>query len=125
MKDLTIMLQDRPGKLAALGEATGMAQVNIEGLCATTAEGKAEVHLLVENAQAAREALGSGGIRVSAERDPLVVELENRPGAMRDVARKLADRGVNIEFAYTTFGGVKLVLGVDDLDKARALLDGG
>jgi hypothetical protein len=29
---------------------------------------------------------------------------------------------VNIGLAYPTFGGVKLVLGVDDLDKARAAL---
>jgi hypothetical protein len=38
------------------------------------------------------------------------------------VARKLGDAGVNIEVAYTTFGGVRLVLGVDDLDKARAAI---
>jgi hypothetical protein len=36
------------------------------------------------------------------------------------VARHIADAGVNIELAYTTFGGVRLVLGVDDLAKARA-----
>jgi hypothetical protein len=122
MKDLTIMLEDRPGKLATVGHATGAAEVNIEGLCATTREGKGEIHILVENAVAAREALGSAGIRVSEERDVLVLELEDRPGAMSEVASKLADRGVNIELAYTTFGGVKLVLGLDDLDKARAVL---
>jgi hypothetical protein len=122
MKDLTIILDDRPGKLATVGHATGAAEVNIEGLCATTGEGKGEVHILVENATAARGALGSAGVRVSEERDVLVVELEDRPGAMSQVATKLADRGVNIEVAYTTFGGVKLVLAVDDLDKAREVL---
>jgi hypothetical protein len=29
---------------------------------------------------------------------------------------------VNIELAYTTFGAVRLVLGVDDLDRARAAM---
>ena len=42
------------------------------------------------------------------------------PGTMAQVARKLAEAGVNIELAYTTFGGFRLVLGVDDFEKARA-----
>ena len=59
-------------------------------------------------------------MEVSGERDVLVVEVEDRPGTMAAVARKLGDAGVNVELAYTTFGGVKLVLGVDDLEKAQA-----
>jgi hypothetical protein len=76
--------------------------------------------MLVDDADATREALQGAGIEVSADRDVLVTEVEDRPGTMAEVARKLGDAGVNIEFAYTTFGGVRLVLGVDDLDKARA-----
>ena len=57
---------------------------------------------------------------MSDEREISVVDVEDRPGTMAQVARKLADAGVNIELAYTTFGGVRLVLGVDDFEKARA-----
>jgi hypothetical protein len=57
---------------------------------------------------------------VSGECDVIVVDVEDRPGTMAQVARKLADAGVNIELAYTTFGGFRLVLGVDDFEKARA-----
>ena len=120
MKDLTVILEDRPGALADLGDATGGANVNIEGMCATTGGGKGEVHILVEDPAATREALEEAGMEVSGERDVLVIEVQDRPGTMGAVARKLGGGGVNIEFAYTTFGGVKLVLGVDDLDKARA-----
>jgi hypothetical protein len=120
MKDLTVMLEDKPGALAELGEATGGANINIEGMCATTAGGKGEIHILVEDPAATREALGGAGMELSGERDVLVVDVEDRPGTMAAVARKLGDAGVNIELAYTTFGGVRLVLGVDDLDKARA-----
>jgi hypothetical protein len=122
MKDLTITLEDRPGRLADLGEATGKAGINIEGLCATTGGGGAEVHILVEDEAAAREALGSAGIDVAAESDVLVIDVEDRPGTMGEVARKLAEAGVNIGLAYSTFGGVRLVLGVDDLSKARSAL---
>lgn len=57
---------------------------------------------------------------MSDERDVIVVDVEDRPGTVAQVAGKLADAGVNIELAYTTFGGgVRLVLGVDDFEKAR------
>jgi hypothetical protein len=42
---------------------------------------------------------------------------------MAQVPRKIADAGANIELAYTTFGGVRLVLGVDDLTKAARRSD--
>jgi hypothetical protein len=120
MKDLTVTLEDKPGALADVGELTGGANVNIEGMCATTGGGRGEIHLLVEDPAAIRAALEGAGMEVSGERDVLVVEVEDRPGTMAAVARGLGDAGVNIEFAYPTFGGVKLVFGVDDLTKARA-----
>jgi hypothetical protein len=120
MKDLTVVLEDKPGALADLGEATGGAKVNIEGMCATTGGGKGEIHILVEDAEATQEALEAAGLEVSADQEVLVVEVEDRPGTMAAVARRLGDAGVNIEFAYTTFGGIRLVLGVDDLEKAQA-----
>jgi hypothetical protein len=119
MKDLTVALEDRPGALADVGEATGKAGINVEGMSGDAREG-AVVHLLVEDASATRAALAGAGLEVSDERDVLVVEVEDRPGTLGEVTRKLADAGVNIDLVYTTFGGVKVVLGVDDLEKARS-----
>jgi hypothetical protein len=76
----------------------------------------------VQDAAATRAVLGEAGIEVGGERDVLVVDIEDRPGTMGEVARRIASAGVNIELVYTTFGAVRLVLGVDDLDKARAAL---
>jgi hypothetical protein len=118
-KDLTVTLEDRPGTLAELGEATGNAGINIEGLSGMTAGGRGVIHILVEDAAAARKALEDAGIEVSEERDVLVAEVEDRPGTMAEVARRVAGAGANVEFAYTTFSGTRLVLGVDDIEKAR------
>src|ERR671922_245001 len=52
MKDLTVIMEDQPGKLAELGEATGRAGVNIEGLCAMVGDGKGFIHILVEDGEA-------------------------------------------------------------------------
>jgi hypothetical protein len=45
MKDLPISLIDQPGSLAALGEATGRASINMEGACAYVEDGKAVAHI--------------------------------------------------------------------------------
>jgi hypothetical protein len=121
MKDLTVTLEDRPGRLADLGEATGNAGINIEGVCGAK-EGGGAIHVLVEDEAAARAALSDAGLEVGEERDVLVIDVEDRPGSMGEVARKIGDAGVNIELVYTTFGAVRLVLGVDDIDRARAAL---
>jgi hypothetical protein len=52
----------------------------------------------------------------------LVVEVEDRPGAIGELSRLLADANVNVDLAYTTFGGVKIVIATDDLASARAAL---
>jgi hypothetical protein len=122
MKDLTVVLEDRPGELAKLGQATGAAGINIEGMGGDAREGRGVLHLLVEDTQAARDALSGAGIEVQDERDALVVEVEDRPGTMGEVAGKLADAGVNVDFAYATFGGCRVVLGVSDLEGAQAAL---
>ncbi len=119
--DLTLSLEDRPGELARLGEALGNAGVNIEGSCSTTAGGRGEVHVLVEDAAAAKQALDGAGIQVSGERDALVLDVPDRPGELGKAARKLADARVNIEVQYVGTNN-RLVFGVDDPAKARAAL---
>ena len=64
MKDLTISLEDQPGSLAALGEATGRANVNIEGACAYVEDGKAVAHLCIDDADGARRALTEAGLEI-------------------------------------------------------------
>ncbi len=121
MKDLTVVLEDRPGELAKLGRATGAAGINIEGMGGDAREGRV-LHLLVEDTRAARDALSGADVEVLDERDALVVEIENRPGTIGEVAGKLAEAGVNVDFVYVTFDGCRVVIGVGDLQEAQAAL---
>jgi hypothetical protein len=88
-RDLTVVLEHRPGALARLAEATGKAGVNIEGGCGVTSDDRGVIHLLVEDAAAARRALDEAGLEVSDERDVLVIDLEDRAGSLGEVARRL------------------------------------
>ena len=51
--DLAVTVEDLPGELAALGEATGKAGINLDGLCCYPPEGRFVVHVLVEEAAGA------------------------------------------------------------------------
>jgi hypothetical protein len=122
--DLRLTLEDAPGQGARLGEALGRAGVNIEGICAVTAGGRATVHVLVEDAAAARSALEGAGLSVDDETEPLVTDVgaqASTPGAMGSIARRLADAGVNISFVYLATNN-RAVLGTSDMAKARQAL---
>lgn len=120
-QDLTIHLEDRPGTLAEVGEVLGKAGINIDGLCGFASEGKGVLHILVEDGAGAKAALQSAGVSVRGMRDVLVLEIQDRPGAFGETARKIADAGVNLNLAYLATG-TRLVVGADDLAKARAAL---
>src|SRR5262249_24924707 len=91
MKDLTISLTDQPGSLAALGEATGRANVNIEGACAYVEYGRAVAHICVDDADGARRALTEAGLEVTGEQDVIVVQLEDRPAVPGAAPRRMAE----------------------------------
>ena len=119
--DLTITLENRPGTMADVGEALGKAGVNIEGLCGFPCEGEGIGHVLVEDPAAARDALEEIGIQVGRERHVLVLDIEDRPGALGEVSRRMANAGVNMDLVYLATS-TRLVLGVDDIDRASAAL---
>lgn len=121
--DLTIEVDDRPSELARLGQVLGAAGVNIEGFCAVTSGGgQAEIHVLVEEAADALTALAAGGWEVPSEQEVAIVTLEDRPGALGDVTRRLGDAGINLTLAYLATD-TRLVFAADNLDEARAVLD--
>ena len=123
--DLTVVLDDRAGQLAHMGQALGDAGVNIEGFCATTDDGAGIVHVLVENAMVAQNALILADIKIEGEADAVVIDLTAeeavRPGALGRVAGKVATAGINISVAYLATRD-RAVLVTSDNEKAREAL---
>jgi hypothetical protein len=119
-KDITVVLEDRPGTLAQLGEALGKAGVNIDGICGFPSGGKGEIHVLVEDAAGATKALKSANIEVSGDRDVLVVsDIPDKPGALGELCRRIANAGVNINLLYLATN-TRVVIGADNIEKAKA-----
>lgn len=118
VKDLTVDLrEDRPGRLASVCDALGSAKINIDGL----SEAEGQLHVLVASPAKAKKAIEKAGFSVTGEHDVIVHKLVNRPGQAGRVLRTLADADVNVGFAYMATG-VRLVVGVNDLSKARRVL---
>jgi hypothetical protein len=84
---------------------------------------RAELHILVPHAEAARHALAiSHDVTVSHEREVVVVEVEDRPGVLADLTRKIARAGVDLDLVYDATQN-RVVFGAPDLAALRAALD--
>ena len=123
-KDLTLIMEDRPGALAKVGEALGKAGINIDGMCGVTAEGRGVVHVLVADAAKARRVLEANHLPVAVEQEVIVMDVVDQPSVLGNIARRLASAGVNVSLAYLATS-TRLVIGVDDIEKARASLQPG
>lgn len=125
MKDLTVILKNKPGTLADMGESLGKMGINMEGLCGLPIKNEGVIHILVEDETTARWALEEAGFEVRAVREVLVADIGHiagKPGTGGKMVRKIGNAGVNIDLIYLAENN-RIVLGVDDLEKARTALD--
>jgi hypothetical protein len=115
-QDLEILLPDRPGALADLGETLGRAGVSLEGGGVFTHAGRAVAHYLVDDGPSALTAVTAAGIGSAVVRDVVMTRLDQEtPGQLGALARLLGDAGVNVLVQYSDHTG-NLVLLVDDKD---------
>ena len=119
--DLVIDVENTPGALAGVAGAISDAGVNIAAVTCLAAGERAELHILVKHAEAARHALAISHLAVSREREVVVVEVDDRPGVLADLTRKIATAGVNLEIVYVATRN-RVVFGAADLAGLRAAL---
>ena len=119
--DLTLILHDQPGELARVGDVAGSAGIHIRGMAAFTGEGHGVVHVLIDDDEAERAvaAFKREHLRLADRREVLVVDVNDRPGSLGELARELAEANVNVELAYPTFTPAQLVVATDDMQSAR------
>ena len=120
--DLVIDVDNTPGALAEVAAAISDAGVNIAAATCLGAAKEVELHILVPHAEAARHALSLSQLAVSREREVVVVEVEDRPGVLADLTRKVAKAGINIDLVYVATRN-RIVFGAGDLEGLRAALE--
>lgn len=122
---LVISGQSRPGAMAEVASVLGAAGVNIKAFSAPEVTGTGKLRLLVADLDGARTALKSAKIKFSEE-TALILSLENKPGALNEVANTLTKARINIKCGYCTPSreGKRaiVVLTVSNTEKALSIL---
>ena len=119
--DLVIEIPNEPGALEKVAAAISDAGVNIAAATCTGPAETAELHILVKHAEAAKHALAITNLAVTGEREVVVVEAHDQPGELADMARKVAQAGINIDLLYVATRN-RVVFGAQDIDGLRAAL---
>jgi hypothetical protein len=120
--DLVIDIENKPGALAEVATAISDAGVNIAAATCIGPGERAELHILVPHAEAVKHALAISHVAVTREREVVVVDVEDRPGVLADLARKIAAAGVNLDLVYVATRN-RVVFGADDVAALRAALE--
>ncbi len=124
-KQLSIFLQNRPGGLAKICNTLADAGINILAMAVHDTMDHAVIRLVCDHHIKALLLLEQEGLYL-LEQDVMTVSLDNRPGALAEIAQKLGRADVNIDYAYCSTAEHNergcLVLKVDDMDRAQELL---
>lgn len=125
-QQLAIFLENRPGMLAEVCEAIAAAGINIHAISTSDTVDHTVIRMVVSDARRALHLFEERGTLV-VEDDVLMVEGDNRPGALAELARRLAKAKVNIEYVYCAAGPKTrnglLIMRVSDPRKALRVLN--
>jgi hypothetical protein len=122
-KEFSLTLDDRPGILTKATEAIAKAGINIEGYCAVPSrqEGKGTFRVVTKDPANTRKALEGAGFKVQDERDAVIVDVEDRPGTLAQIFRRLSQNELNIGPTYSITQN-RIVISADDFSKLRETL---
>jgi hypothetical protein len=119
-----IELENRPGSLASVAEAIAQKGINITGVSGATVGNQGSVTILTNDESGTRSALEGAGFAYR-EIGLVAAAIEDKPGTLAALARRLADAGVNIETMIPTGmdgGKFSIAIGVSDTEAARRSL---
>jgi len=116
---LAVFLENRPGMLARTAQALAKGGINILALSILDTVDHAIVRMVVDKTKDAEKALTDLHAMVQA-REVVFMDLPNQPGTLAKIAERLAEAGINLEYAYCTTSPSQsagaLVLRTNDLE---------
>ena len=123
-KQISVTVVNKIGVLDIMAGYLADRGINIEAISGYEVQGsdKSTVMLVVDNTRRASEAIKERGFGSIEENDVILVELDNKPGALKTVTNILALKGINIKFIYATTSleacPVKLIISTSDNEAA-------
>lgn len=123
-KEVVVTAENKIGLLDKICKLVATGGINIEGVAGYAAEGQAKIMLVTSDATRAMEMLIAAGFKSVKESEVIVVDLENKPGALKIVTDKLALQNVDIKYVYGSgcSGSCAARLILSTSDNQRALV---
>ncbi|MBS3762755.1 MAG: amino acid-binding protein [Planctomycetes bacterium] len=100
-KQLSVFLENKPGTLAMMCDQLAAREINILAMSVGDTVDYAVVRLVVNKPDEAAHLLGEAGTLV-VENEVVLADLPHQIGSLGEMAKRLSDSGVNIEYAYCT-----------------------
>ncbi|MDD5730269.1 MAG: ACT domain-containing protein [Candidatus Omnitrophica bacterium] len=121
-KEIVVTVLNKIGVLADISKVLAEHGVNVEAVAGYSLENKAMIMLVAEDNLRAVEALKKSGYKSIREREAVLVELENKPGALKTITTKLALKEIDINQIYGTTCSEEcpstIILSTSDNEKA-------
>jgi hypothetical protein len=124
VKLVAVFSENKPGQTARVTQILARANVNIRWVTIASMGTFGVMKFLVDKSAAAMEALQKNGLAVHFL-DALAVEIEDKPGALQDVAETLGQHGVNVDnvSGFVANSRAVVVLETHDIAKAKSALE--
>jgi hypothetical protein len=100
-KQLSVFIENKPGRLSTICNLLADANINIYAMSVHDTVDHAIIRLIVENPMKALIILEEEGVYIVTQ-DVVVIEIDNKPGIISTIAKKLYRADINIEYAYCT-----------------------
>lgn len=119
MKDLSILLENKPGELSKMGVTLGKAGISLEGGGVFVHNNQGIAHFLVKDAEKGKQVLEANGITVLSVNNVLIQKLnQGVPGQLGKICSAMQNAGVNIIVQYSDHDN-QLILVVDDYENGK------
>ncbi len=126
LKQISVFVENKPGRLAAVTEKLYEKQINIRAFTIAEAGDFGIIRMVVDKTDEAYRTLKDAGFTVSLT-DVLAVEVEDKPGSLYRIAKALGDAGINIEYVYAFTSEehkALIILRVNNVEEAKKVLEG-
>jgi len=125
IKQISIFVENKPGRMARVAKTLSDAGVNIRALTIAEAGDFGVIRMVVDDTEKGYRVLRERGLTVS-ETEVLAVELKDVPGGLYEIAKTLGDHEINMDYAYAFVTAkserAMLILRVDDIKRATQVL---
>ena len=125
IKQLSVFVENKHGRLEAIINALGEKGVNISALSIAETSEFGVLRLIVDDVDKAKACLNEIGV-ISRITDVIAVYIDDRTGGLASVLKIVSDGGVSIEYMYAflgrTEGKALMVLKADDEPEVEKIL---